>query len=348
MNSARQPRWSVGFTLIELLVTMTLIGILAALLLPALAKAKSRARQAACAGNLRQIGIAFHGFAHDHGGRFPQQVSTNAGGALEWSRWPEPLWGVLVQSPAPFASLSNELGNPRVLGCPAVGFGPSNVTGLRASGPGAVGYLATISASLGDSLGTLALDRNLDSARTRRDARGALEVRVNLAWTPERHGGRGNTLWGDGHVELRRDLQLASPTTAGGSSGTGPIHEPAPNAGGRGSGGREKSGPAGRSDGVGGGRAEPPGADGIGAARHFSVGAPAVRAVREGGARPIPEGLSPSHPVWNGSEFADEREARERRDRWIQRSLLWLIVACMCLGFVAVLAHAWQRYRAMS
>ena len=66
----RQPP-PVAFTLIELLVVIAIIAILAALLLPALARSKQAANTAKCKSNLRQLGFGFALYTGDNSDTFP-------------------------------------------------------------------------------------------------------------------------------------------------------------------------------------------------------------------------------------------------------------------------------------
>jgi prepilin-type N-terminal cleavage/methylation domain-containing protein len=76
-NSFCRPQH--GFTLIELLVVMAIIGILIAMLLPALGAVRESARRKQCANNIRQVGIAIHSYHESHGHLPPAGMSTDQG-----------------------------------------------------------------------------------------------------------------------------------------------------------------------------------------------------------------------------------------------------------------------------
>ena len=192
-------RGSRAFTLLELLTTIAIIAVLAALLLPALQNSYRKARRIVCTSQLKQVGTAFHSWAHDHNDLYPMQVSTSAGGTKEFAEQAalNPNESFTYRH---FQAVSNELLLAKVLLCPAekTRTAARDFESLRNEN---ISYWLNNDAVFGHPNSPLTGDRNVrTSGRTewtfvQFGPGDAVEFSADL------HGHRGNVAFGDAHVD---------------------------------------------------------------------------------------------------------------------------------------------------
>jgi len=186
LTTARRP----AFTRIELAIIIAVLGVLVALLLPAMVHASRKSKRIGCTSHLKQIGLSFKIFANDHTDRFPMQVWPND------SR-PSFILGIM----------SNELSTPYILACPTDVRKPAtNFRSLTASN---ISYFVGLNSADEYPQSFLAGDRNLTTNGIPVGP-GLLAVTTNtvLGWSATMHRNRGNLAFGDGSVGPATDSTL--------------------------------------------------------------------------------------------------------------------------------------------
>lgn len=214
-----------AFTLLELLIVIAIVAILATLILPALERARARARRVQCVHQLKQVGLAFHSFAHDHNNLFPMQTATNAGGSKEFADAAARIAGEFYFAYRHFQPLAGHLLNPAPLKCP-VDRRRATATNFTTMNNGNISYFVTADAEFGDSQSILAGDGNLVAQTSRVN----LTSDRSLSWNAEMHYLAGNVLFGDGHVEQWRNAPASGPSQPGKGAGTIFLPVPPPQA----------------------------------------------------------------------------------------------------------------------
>lgn len=192
-------RHAAAFTLLELLTTIAIIAVLAALLLPALQNSYRKARRIACTSQLKQIGVAFASWAHEHNDLYPMQVPASAGGTKEFADQTA-LNPDVSFTYRHFQPLSNELATPKVLLCPAEKqrTAARDFASLQNEN---VSYWLNNAALFGRPDSPLAGDRNVRTTGRTEWTFIQFGAGDGVEFSADLHGYRGNVLFGDAHVD---------------------------------------------------------------------------------------------------------------------------------------------------
>ncbi len=191
MKSTSRHFTSKGFTLVALLVIVAVLAILAAILLPALAKARQKARRINCVNNLKQDGLAFRIWEGDHNDQLPMNVPAAIGGTKEFDTGADTF--------RHFQVMSNELSTPKILVCPAdTRTVANNFARLKNRN---VSYFVGLEAGDEFPQRFLAGDRNITGAEAPQNGILKLVPGGPAAWTSAMHVKQGNVALADGSVQ---------------------------------------------------------------------------------------------------------------------------------------------------
>ena len=206
------------FTLIELLVVIGIIAILAGLLMPAISKARGKAKQSACANNLRQLGMSMFQYAIDYEGRYPgmwdnTQGNGQAGGWMYYSNFPNE--GLNSFDPSK-GSIFDYAKLKKIFRCPMQPVEQGNdysinaLLGETSSGPGFRSSVICENVKA-TSKTFLLVEEDSNDNFSADDA--YLAPAGNL--TSDRHEGSSNYLFCDGHVQSLRPEMALYPNSDG-------------------------------------------------------------------------------------------------------------------------------------